>query len=200
MLATNRMRGVQLGRLKVYVGSDHPHAAQKPAALARVCNPLNSFSEPAAASAPSRASSMTLGQGVITVNKKADRRIFPRAGAAADRASTARGHEAGSRFNVDVKCPGRRDRRPSRRRPPRHRSRAARDGRGAARTAAPQRLAHARPARKRIEEVRPQARPQALPVLETLRGARHPDFGISQDSNAKLYTPSPKPCGINRRS
>ena len=33
MLATNRMRDVQLGRLNVYAGSDHPHAAQKPAAL-----------------------------------------------------------------------------------------------------------------------------------------------------------------------
>ena len=34
MLATNRMRNVQLGRLSVYVGDTHPHAAQKPAALA----------------------------------------------------------------------------------------------------------------------------------------------------------------------
>ena len=34
MLATNRMRNVQLGRLSVYVGDSHPHAAQKPAALA----------------------------------------------------------------------------------------------------------------------------------------------------------------------
>ena len=34
MLATNRMRSVQLGRLSVYVGDSHPHAAQKPAALA----------------------------------------------------------------------------------------------------------------------------------------------------------------------
>ena len=34
MLATNRMRNVQLGRLNVYVGESHPHAAQKPAALA----------------------------------------------------------------------------------------------------------------------------------------------------------------------
>jgi large subunit ribosomal protein L13 len=34
MLATNRMRDVQLGRLSVYAGPDHPHAAQKPAALA----------------------------------------------------------------------------------------------------------------------------------------------------------------------
>ena len=34
MLATNRMRDVQLGRLNVYAGSEHPHAAQKPAALA----------------------------------------------------------------------------------------------------------------------------------------------------------------------
>ena len=33
MLATNRMRDVQLGRLNVYAGSEHPHAAQKPAAL-----------------------------------------------------------------------------------------------------------------------------------------------------------------------
>ena len=33
MLATNRMRDVQLGRLNVYAGADHPHAAQKPAAL-----------------------------------------------------------------------------------------------------------------------------------------------------------------------
>ena len=34
MLATNRMRDVQLRRLNVYVGDHHPHAAQKPAALA----------------------------------------------------------------------------------------------------------------------------------------------------------------------
>jgi large subunit ribosomal protein L13 len=34
MLATNRMRDVQLNRLNVYVGDTHPHAAQKPAALA----------------------------------------------------------------------------------------------------------------------------------------------------------------------
>jgi large subunit ribosomal protein L13 len=34
MLATNRKRAVQLRRLKVYVGSDHPHAAQQPAPLA----------------------------------------------------------------------------------------------------------------------------------------------------------------------
>jgi len=33
MLATNRMRNVQLGRLNVYAGDAHPHAAQKPAAL-----------------------------------------------------------------------------------------------------------------------------------------------------------------------
>jgi large subunit ribosomal protein L13 len=34
MLATNRMRDVQLGRMNVYVGETHPHAAQKPATLA----------------------------------------------------------------------------------------------------------------------------------------------------------------------
>jgi large subunit ribosomal protein L13 len=33
MLATNRMRDVQLTRLNVYVGDTHPHAAQKPASL-----------------------------------------------------------------------------------------------------------------------------------------------------------------------
>lgn len=33
MLATNRMRDAQLRRLNVYVGSAHPHAAQKPASL-----------------------------------------------------------------------------------------------------------------------------------------------------------------------
>jgi large subunit ribosomal protein L13 len=33
MLATNRMRDVKLGRLNVYVGDKHPHAAQKPAPL-----------------------------------------------------------------------------------------------------------------------------------------------------------------------
>ena len=33
MLATNRMRDALLGRLKVYAGSDHPHAAQQPKAL-----------------------------------------------------------------------------------------------------------------------------------------------------------------------
>jgi large subunit ribosomal protein L13 len=33
MLATNRMRDVQLGRLNVYAGETHPHAAQKPAVL-----------------------------------------------------------------------------------------------------------------------------------------------------------------------
>jgi len=33
MLATNRMRDVQLNRLNVYVGEAHPHAAQKPATL-----------------------------------------------------------------------------------------------------------------------------------------------------------------------
>jgi large subunit ribosomal protein L13 len=34
MLPTNRMRDVQLTRLKVYVGSEHQHAAQKPTELA----------------------------------------------------------------------------------------------------------------------------------------------------------------------
>jgi large subunit ribosomal protein L13 len=33
MLPTNRMRDVQLGRLKVYAGSHNPHSAQQPAAL-----------------------------------------------------------------------------------------------------------------------------------------------------------------------
>ena len=33
MLATNRMRDALLGRLKVYAGTDHPHAAQQPKAL-----------------------------------------------------------------------------------------------------------------------------------------------------------------------
>jgi large subunit ribosomal protein L13 len=33
MLPTNRMRDVQLGRLSVYSGADHPHEAQKPAPL-----------------------------------------------------------------------------------------------------------------------------------------------------------------------
>ena len=33
MLATNRTRAVQLGRLKVYKGAAHPHAAQSPAEL-----------------------------------------------------------------------------------------------------------------------------------------------------------------------
>lgn len=33
MLAPNRMRAEQLRRLKVYVGTDHPHAAQKPQPL-----------------------------------------------------------------------------------------------------------------------------------------------------------------------
>jgi large subunit ribosomal protein L13 len=35
MLATNRMRAVQLGRLKVYAGTDHPHAAQQPKPLGK---------------------------------------------------------------------------------------------------------------------------------------------------------------------
>ncbi|MGH7659499.1 MAG: 50S ribosomal protein L13 [Vulcanimicrobiaceae bacterium] len=33
MLATNRMRAVQLRRLKVYAGGDHEHTAQKPQPL-----------------------------------------------------------------------------------------------------------------------------------------------------------------------
>lgn len=33
MLPTNRMRDVQLGRLKVYAGAENPHSAQQPAAL-----------------------------------------------------------------------------------------------------------------------------------------------------------------------
>jgi len=33
MLATNRMRATLLGRLKVYAGGDHPHAAQQPKEL-----------------------------------------------------------------------------------------------------------------------------------------------------------------------
>jgi large subunit ribosomal protein L13 len=33
MLATNRMRDALLGRLKVYAGTDHPHAAQQPKTL-----------------------------------------------------------------------------------------------------------------------------------------------------------------------
>jgi large subunit ribosomal protein L13 len=34
MLPTNRMRNVQLNRLKVYTGTAHPHDAQKPQPLA----------------------------------------------------------------------------------------------------------------------------------------------------------------------
>jgi large subunit ribosomal protein L13 len=34
MLATNKMRDVRLGRLKVYTGATHPHEAQKPQELA----------------------------------------------------------------------------------------------------------------------------------------------------------------------
>lgn len=33
MLATNRLRDVRLCRLKVYVGTEHPHAAQQPKPL-----------------------------------------------------------------------------------------------------------------------------------------------------------------------
>jgi large subunit ribosomal protein L13 len=33
MLATNKMRDVLLGRLKVYAGGEHPHAPQQPKAL-----------------------------------------------------------------------------------------------------------------------------------------------------------------------
>lgn len=33
MLATNRMRDVQLRRLNVYAGAEHPHSAQSPAPL-----------------------------------------------------------------------------------------------------------------------------------------------------------------------
>jgi large subunit ribosomal protein L13 len=33
MLATNRMRDVLLGRLNVYAGAEHPHAAQQPEQL-----------------------------------------------------------------------------------------------------------------------------------------------------------------------
>jgi large subunit ribosomal protein L13 len=33
MLAGNRMRDVQLGRLNVYTGAQHPHDAQKPSSL-----------------------------------------------------------------------------------------------------------------------------------------------------------------------
>jgi large subunit ribosomal protein L13 len=33
MLPTNRMRDVQLGRLKVYAGAQNPHSAQQPAPL-----------------------------------------------------------------------------------------------------------------------------------------------------------------------
>jgi large subunit ribosomal protein L13 len=33
MLATNRLRDERLNRLKVYVGTEHPHAAQKPKPL-----------------------------------------------------------------------------------------------------------------------------------------------------------------------
>ena len=33
MLPTNRMRDVQLRRLKVYAGSEHPHAPQQPKEL-----------------------------------------------------------------------------------------------------------------------------------------------------------------------
>ena len=33
MLAGNRMRDVQLGRLNVYTGAEHPHDAQKPSSL-----------------------------------------------------------------------------------------------------------------------------------------------------------------------
>ncbi|MDQ6826077.1 MAG: 50S ribosomal protein L13 [Candidatus Eremiobacteraeota bacterium] len=33
MLPTNRMRDVQLGRLKVYTGTSHPHTAQQPKPL-----------------------------------------------------------------------------------------------------------------------------------------------------------------------
>jgi large subunit ribosomal protein L13 len=36
MLATNRMRDVQLRRLKVYAGAEHPHSPQKPQPLSAV--------------------------------------------------------------------------------------------------------------------------------------------------------------------
>jgi large subunit ribosomal protein L13 len=36
MLPTNRMRAVQLRRLKVYPGAEHPHEAQKPRPLSEV--------------------------------------------------------------------------------------------------------------------------------------------------------------------
>ena len=112
---------------------------------------------------------LSLGQGVITINKKPIDEYFPRQTLqqivrqpleATQSRIALRYHRESRKAAVKTGQAG----------AVRHGIARALlvDGRIAARSAAQTRLADPRPARKRIEEVRPQARPQTLPVLEAL--------------------------------
>ena len=81
MLATNRMRDVQLRRLNVYAGAEHPHDAQKPAPLLRRSILNDAIDVIQSTGRRKRAVArvkLTLGQGVITVNGKPVDEYFPR--------------------------------------------------------------------------------------------------------------------------
>ncbi len=176
MLPTNRMRDVQLRRLNVYAGAQHPHEAQKPRRSRRYrrsrfgTKRSTSFNPPGAAKRAVatrqahrsvRASSRsTASQSTNTSRARSCMQIVRQPLEATQSGSRVRRAGQGRRRRRD---------RPSRRGSPRHRARAAGDRRIAQGDAAQERLPHARPARKRIEEVRSQARPQALPVQQTLR-------------------------------
>ena len=111
---------------------------------------------------------LVLGQGVITVNKKPIEEYFPRPQLQQIVRQPLEATQSGGRFDIIVKAEGGGVTRTSRCRASRHRARARRDGRIVQRDPAQERFPDPRPARKRIEEVRPQARAQTLPVLEAL--------------------------------
>ena len=114
---------------------------------------------------------LMLGQGVITVNGKPVDEYFPRPQLLQIVRQPLEATQSGLALRRPRQGRRRRRNRPGRRDSPRHRARAAGDRRVAQRDASQERFPHARSARKRIEEVRPQARPQALPVQQTLRAA-----------------------------
>ena len=102
---------------------------------------------------------LMLGQGIITVNNKPIDEYFSRPQLLQIVRQPLEATQSVSRFDVKVKAEGGGVTGQAGRDSPRHRSRAGRNGRVAQRNDAQERLLNARPARKGIEEVRPQARP-----------------------------------------
>ena len=111
---------------------------------------------------------LVLGQGVITVNKKPIEEYFPRPQLQQIVRQPFEATQTGGRYDVIVKAQGG---------GVTGQAGAVRHGIARAlvemdpcvqRRDAQERFPHARSARKRIEEVRPQARPQTLPVQQTL--------------------------------